>query len=148
MKISAKVIIISSILGFINALYLNFLYIEKTYFGSTASSFCDINKNLSCSEVILSPFVKFFGIPFFMIASFVYPALAILAFLALKSRKPGKLFLAIALLSTMGMTMNIVYMQNEYSFVGAICILCLICLAFIITNLIAAIRGLLQAGIK
>lgn len=148
MKTSAKVIIASSILGFLNAIYLTYLYIEKTMWGFEGKSFCDLSNNFSCSEVILSPFVRLFGAPFFMVALFVYPVMALLGYFALTKKSPGKYFLSIAILSAMGTTMNIAFMNNEWSFVGAICFLCLLCLGFIFIDFVMAIRGVLETGIE
>lgn len=143
MKNAAKVIIVSSILGCLNAAYLIYLYIGNLS-GNAVSSFCDVSKTVSCSDVIMSPFVKLFGIPFFMLAAGVYPILAVLGYFALKSKSPKNLFFTIAILSTMGMTMNIVFMSNEISFANAFCILCTICLGLIVINLGAAIKGFLS----
>ena len=143
-KVAAKVIMVSSILGVFNAAYLIYLYVSNLG-GAAHKSFCDISSTVSCSEVIMSPFVKFFGIPFFMIAGFVYPLLAVLGYLALTKKNPKNYFFTIAILSAMGATMNIVFMNNELSFAHAFCILCTICLGLILLNLVMAILGYSKA---
>jgi uncharacterized membrane protein len=145
MKIPAKIIIASSSLGFLNALYLTYLFFMKTYYGDKSASVCDINQTLSCSSVITSPFGKLFGLPICTIAMFVYPAILILAVFALKKAKSRNYYYAISILSAMGLMMNVIYLYNEYTFVGAICVLCTTCLVMILTNLVASIVGYSKA---
>lgn len=145
MKTSAKIIIGCSVLGFLNALYLTVLFIEKTFLGSTGPSVCDINATWSCSDVITSPFSKFLGVPICTVALFIYPAIVILAILALKKKKAKNYFYAISILSAMGMMMNVIYLNNEYAFLNAICLFCTFCLVLIITNLVASIVGYAKA---
>jgi uncharacterized membrane protein len=146
MKASAKVIIVSSILGFLNALYLTILFVQKSILGDKSSSVCDINSTMSCSSVITSPYSKLFGLPVCTIAMFVYPAIVILAYLALKKKAVKNYFYAISLLATAGMMMNIIYTYIEYEFIRSVCLFCLICLVLIVTNLVMSIRGYSKAA--
>jgi hypothetical protein len=58
-----------------------------------------------------------------------------------RSPAPRDLFFAIALLSAAGLTLNLIYIYNEYGDIGAYCVLCFVCGAIIATNLVAALRG-------
>lgn len=145
MKAAAKTIFILSVLGVINASYLTYLFIQESYLGSTGTSFCDINSTVSCSNVILSPYAQLFGVPICTIALFVYPALIVLSLLALKKKNPQPYFFSIGILSAMGTMMNFIYVYNEFVFIGAFCLLCIICGVFILTNLILSIVGYAKA---
>lgn len=141
MKVAAKTIITMSILGIINASYLTYLFIQETFLGVKTPSICDINNSVSCSSVITSEYGKLFGLPVCTIALFVYPALLILGILALKKKNTKNIFFTLAILSAMGTMMNIIYVYNEFAYIGALCLLCILCSVFIITNLIMSIVG-------
>lgn len=140
MKAAAKTIIILSILGVLNAGYLTYLFVQERQGGLT-TTFCDINNTLSCSSVITSPYAQLFGVPICTIALFVYPFLILLAALSLKEKTPKDYFFALGILSAMGTTMNLIYIYNEFAYIGAFCILCIVCGLLIITNLIVSIIG-------
>jgi uncharacterized membrane protein len=140
MKAAAKTIIVLSILGVLNASYLTYLYIQEVA-GATGASFCDINNTISCSNVILSPYAQLFAMPICTVALFVYPVLIILAILALKKKNPKDYFFALGILAALGTMMNIIYIYNEFAYIGAFCLLCIFCGVIITTNLIMSIIG-------
>ena len=140
-KTYAKIIIGSSILGVANAAYLTYIFVQRTFFASTASSFCDVSNRLACSSVVTSKYAQLLGIPICTWALVVYGALIVLAILALKAKKPRNLFYAISIISGMGVILNSVYLNNEWQFLGVFCLLCGICLIFILTNLVSSILG-------
>ena len=145
MRIAAKTIIAVSFLGFLNALYLTIIFLEKTLGQSKQPSFCDINNQFSCSNIITSSYGKFLGVPVCTVALVVYPAIIILAYLAIKKRRPRNYFYAISILAGMGMMLNVVYLYNEFVYLGAICLLCSVCLVVIATDLVASIVGYLKS---
>ena len=140
MKTSAYTIIAVSALGMLNAVYLTFLYLREQS-GAAAVGICDINSTLSCSSVVSSPYALFLGVPVCSIALLVYPVLIALAGLTLKRANTRNLFFAISLLAAMGLMLNLVYIYNEVVYIQALCLLCILCTVFILTDLLMAIRG-------
>lgn len=141
MKAAAKTIIVISVLAVINAFYLTYLFILQSFSSVPISSFCDVSNTLSCTAVITSPYAQLFGLSICTIALFIYPVLIILAWVALKKKNPKNLFFAIAIIAAMGAMMNLLYIYNEYAFIGSYCALCILCSIFIITVLIMSIIG-------
>jgi len=140
MKLSAKTIIVVSVLGMLNAIYLNYIFLLEKW-GMGENNFCDINSSLSCSSVVTSPYAQFMGVPVCAIALFVYPILIALAWMAMKRLKTKNLFYSISLLSAMGLMLNLVYIYNEVVYIKALCTLCIACTLFILIDLIMSIRG-------
>lgn len=140
MKTSAKIIIIASSLGMMNAIYLSYLFIREKS-GISDVGFCDVNSSISCSSVITSPYAQFLGVPVCTIALFVYPILIVLAWLTLVRNKTKNLFYAISLLSAMGLMLNLVYIYNEVVYIQSLCPLCILCTLLILTDLVMSIRG-------
>lgn len=140
MKFSAKTILFASALGLLNSGYLTALFLTDKW-GQVEKSFCDINTQLSCTNVITSPYAQFFGVPVCTIALLVYPVLIVLAWMALKRAKTRNLFYAIGLLSSAGLMLNLVYIYNEIVYIKSICALCILCSLFILTDLVMSIRG-------
>jgi uncharacterized membrane protein len=140
MKKYAKAIIGLSSLGALNALYLTTLFVRNLWHEHT-SSVCDINSTTSCSSVIASPYSLFLGVPVCSIALLVYPILIALGVAALRRPKTRDVFFAAAILSAMGLMLNVVYVYNEVVYIKSICILCVGCSVVIALNLLAAIRG-------
>lgn len=140
----ALTIIVVSMLGMVNAIYLTYLFLQDKW-GEAEVSFCDINASLSCSSVITSPYAQFMGVPVCTIALFVYPLLIVLAWMTLGRKRTKNLFYAISLLSAMGLMLNVVYIYNEVTYIKALCALCILCTAFIATDLVMSIRGYAKA---
>lgn len=145
-QLFSKIIIALSLIGTANASYLTYIFLRKTAlesaFGPLNSSLCDINSTFSCSNIVTSEYAQFLGVPVCTLALIVYPALIVLAFLAMKNTKSAPhYFYAISIISSMGFMLNAVYVYNEYVHLSAICVLCLVCLAIITTNLILSICG-------
>lgn len=141
MKAAAKTILVISVLAIINAAYLTYLFILQSYSNVPISSFCNVSNTLSCTAVIMSPYAQLFGLSICTIALFIYPVLIVLAWIALKKKNPKNLFFSIAIIAAMGAMMNLLYVYNEYAFIGSYCALCMLCSVFIITILIMSIIG-------
>jgi|GEM_PF-2015680 len=139
-KTSALTIIIVSLIGMFNAIYLTYLFLQDKW-GEAEKSFCDINSALSCSSVITSKYAQFLGVPVCTIALFVYPVLIVLAWMTLKAKKTRDLFYGISILSAMGLMLNIVYIYNEITYIKALCVLCILCTVFITVDLAMSMVG-------
>ena len=139
-KTSALTIITVSLIGMLNAIYLTYLFLQDKW-GEAEKSFCDINSSISCSSVITSKYAQFLGVPVCTIALFVYPVLIVLAWMTLKAKKTRNLFYGISLLSAMGLMLNIVYIYNEMVYIKALCVLCILCTVFILTDLVMSMIG-------
>lgn len=124
------------ILGLAIIAIVNAAYLSRTAYlllhGVSAKSGCDINPTFSCSNVIIHPDTMIAGIPFPYLALVVYPIISLLAIWGLrtKTNKPAKIINWIALA---GMCFNAYILTMETLYVHAYCILCLICVAIIIT---------------
>lgn len=141
MRLIAKLIIGLAVLGFLNASYVTNLYVQQK-FGNPLDSICDINDTLSCSRVITSEHALLFGIPTCTIALAVYVVLITLAILALRSKKnAADYFFAITTITAMGVMMNVIYIYNEARFIGAYCVMCIICGVIITTMSALGIAG-------
>lgn len=92
---------------------------------------CDINSTFSCSGVFNHDFARPFGIPFSLIALFVYPLIILIASLWL-AWKLKKHFTILFYLWIAGFLFNSYFIVNEF-YVNTYCILCLMCTAIIIT---------------
>lgn len=126
-------IVLLCVVAIANAAYLSNEAYQYMYVDSSAlSSFCDLSQNISCSEVLKSPYSRVFGIPFPWIALAVYPILLGLAYLGYKSKD---VFYAktIQVLSLLGMLFNFFIIYREMFYIFAYCILCLICTLIIIS---------------
>lgn len=124
-------IIILAFISFLNAVYLT---IEAFRLKSWATTefICDINDKLSCSSLFTFDFAWIFGvIPFPLIAMFVYPIIAIIAFMWIKW-KCQKPFLPLLIIAVCGMLFNSYFIFNEY-LVWVYCPACLACSVAITT---------------
>ncbi len=138
MKKKYAFILTFAIIAIINAAYLSYtayhLLNPNTGLngGQLFKSACDINSTFSCSNVIIHPDTMIAGIPFPYLALVVYPIISLLALWGLrtKTNKPAKIINWIALA---GMCFNAYVLTMETLYVHAYCILCLICVAIIIT---------------
>lgn len=135
-------IIALSCIAFINALYLTdrAYYLKETPISERPLSFCDINSTFSCTNVLESPYSEVFGVPFPAIALFVYPILALLAFLGYRNAS-SKYFKPLLILALMGVAFNGTIIYREAVYIGAFCYLCLICSAIIVTIAILSAIG-------
>ena len=131
-------IFILALIGSGNAIYLTIMAysINKWTLGFwTVNSFvCDINSVFSCSSVFSNEFAWIFWIPFSLIATFVYPLIAIIALLWIlwKIKNPFKITFIIWIL---WLLFNSYVIYNEY-IIWAYCLLCLICTVIMIVILI------------
>lgn len=127
-------IILLSLIAFINAGYLTnkAYFLKNTPVSERPMSFCDINQTFSCTTVLDSPYAEVFGLPFPLIALFVYPIIAFIAFLGYRAKSMNhfKYLLALGIGGTM---FNSFFIFREYMYIGAYCYLCLICSAIIVT---------------
>ncbi len=114
-----------------NAAYLTYQAFEIRS-GNSFGSFCDINSNVSCTNVLAHPLSNVFGIPFPAIALAVYPVLLAIALTGF-FKNDARFFKALATLSAMGMAFNAFIIYRETVFIKAYCLLCLLCTAIIVT---------------
>lgn len=131
MKKKYAFILTLAIIAIVNAAYLSWSA-HKMLSGEQVSLGCDINPTFSCSNVIIHPDTMIADIPFPYLALVVYPIITLLAIWGLrtKTNKPARIINWIALA---GMCFNAYILTMETLFVHAYCILCLICVAIIIT---------------
>ena len=134
MKKKFFIIQILSVLAFINASYLSY----KSYFvrfvdSAGLTSFCDVSKIFTCTDVLRHPLSQVFGISFPWIAMFVYPVIFVLAFLGYK--KLTNIYAKIlVVVSFLGVLFNGFILYREIFFIHAYCLLCLLC-TFIILSI-------------
>lgn len=126
-----------------NAAYLTNQALEIKN-GGGFDSFCDINSSVSCTNVLAHPLSQVFGIPFPMIALFVYPVLLTLAILGYVKGK-AVFFKPLAALAAMGTMFNAFIIYREAVYIKSYCILCLFCTAIIITVLIVSMMQNVKA---
>lgn len=133
-----------SIIATFNAIYLTFnaysVKAVKVFWQADApSTFCDLSSTFSCSSVFTHDFAWIFGIPFALIAAFVYPtiiAIAIFWFLGkIKSYYKVLFFVALAWI-----LFNSYIIYNEV-LVWTYCLLCAACSVIIVTIAILAKVG-------
>ncbi|MCD5380773.1 vitamin K epoxide reductase family protein [Candidatus Gracilibacteria bacterium] len=129
-------IFILALIGTFNAAYLTYYaYLSKSavpvFGGGGSQGFaCDYNDTFSCSSVFNHDFAWILGIPFSGIALVVYPALAIIALLALLGKMTNH-FKVLTIMVIGGILFNGYIITNEY-LVGVYCLLCLMCTLIII----------------
>lgn len=129
-----SICILSSV-AFINAAYLSYQsYFVRFVDPEGLTSFCDVSKIFSCSDVLRHPLSQFFGISFPWIALIVYPVLFGIAYLGYKTANN---FLGyakrLAVLSFLGVLFNGFIVYREVNFIHAYCLLCLLCTLIILT---------------
>lgn len=124
-------IIILAFISFLNAVYLT-IEAFRLKAWVTSEFICDINAQLSCSWLFTFDFPRIFGvIPFPLIAMFVYPIIATVAFLWVKW-KCKKPFLPLLIIAILWMLFNSYFIFNEY-LVWVYCPACLACSVAITT---------------
>ena len=132
---------ILSLLAFINASYLSY----KAYFfrfidPNALSSFCDVSKSFSCTEVLRHPLSQVFGLSFPWIAFVVYPALFLISYFGYRSKEGVKCYAKVlATFSFFGILFNGFIIYREIMFIHAYCLLCLLCTAMIVSIFALAI---------
>lgn len=139
MKKNRKYLLICllSLIAFVNASYLSYQAYQFKYVDTNiASSICDLSQNVSCTEVLKSPYSQVFGIPFPWIAFVVYPILFALAMIGYKRRKISYARI-IQALAFLGFAFNLFIIYREMFYIYSYCLLCLAC-----TFIIATILGL------
>lgn len=85
------VILVLSILAFLNASYLTSLALEIRS-GEATQGFCDISNSLSCSSVLAAPQAWIGSIPFPAVALIVYPVLVAIAIWGFRKRRSTKAY--------------------------------------------------------
>jgi len=101
---------------------------------------CDVNSTFSCSTVFNHDFSWIFWIPFSLLALIVYPAILILAILAIKW-KIKNVYKILLYIVAWWILFNGYIIVNE-ALVWVYCILCLICTLIIIAIWIISIYWL------
>ncbi|MDD3145460.1 MAG: vitamin K epoxide reductase family protein [Candidatus Gracilibacteria bacterium] len=144
------IIVVISIIAIFNAIYLTYMAYTVTspsLFGvggvENVNYACDFNATFSCSSVFQNDFAWIFGIPFSLIALFVYPLIVIIALLGLfnKIKNHYKIILVMAI---GGVFFNGYIIVNEY-LISTYCFLCLVCTAIIIVNGGLSIKGIKES---
>ena len=82
--------------------------------------------------MLAHPLAQVFGVPFPMIALFVYPVLLTLAILGYAKEK-AVFFKPLAVLAAMGTMFNAFIIYRETVYIKSYCILCLFCTLIIVT---------------
>jgi uncharacterized membrane protein len=121
------------VIAFLDACYLSYqAYVMRFLENGSVKSFCDLSQNVSCTNVLQSPYSQIFGISFPWVALCVYPIIIALAIYGY-NKKNYFVTKIIQVLSFCGMLFNfyIIYLETFYIF--AFCILCLLCTAIITT---------------
>jgi len=123
------------VLWIFNAFYLshNWLFaVDESLKFLWNNSFCNINDTFSCSTVINHPLSRIYGVPFSVVALFVYPIIFLIALLwyLKKIKNYFKILLCMAIWWIM---FNWYFIYQETFNIGAFCPLCLMCTVMIIT---------------
>lgn len=134
MKKKYTIILVLAIIALSNATYLSSRAYQLLHPTSTeiTASVCDITGNVSCTDVIIHPATMIAGIPFSYLAMIVYPILILLTIWGLVSgsKKPATIINWVAL---GGILFNAYIISQEFLYVHAYCLLCLVCTAIIIS---------------
>ncbi len=85
------------------------------------------------------------GVPVCTIALIVYPLLIALAALTLRRSGTRNIFFLITVLASMGLMLNLVYIYNEFAYIQAVCVFCIVCTFLIAANMILGVRGYFQS---
>ncbi|MFB0964547.1 MAG: vitamin K epoxide reductase family protein [Patescibacteria group bacterium] len=133
MKLKTAYAFVASIctIALANAAYLTNRAFEIKN-GGGFDSFCDINSSVSCTNVLAHPLAQVFGVPFPMIALFVYPVLLAIALVGYAKEK-AVFFKPLAILAAMGTAFNGFIIYREAVYIKSYCILCLFCTLIIVT---------------
>jgi uncharacterized membrane protein len=141
-KTKLLIISILAIIAFFNAFYLSYdwLFVKSTWstvyslaWSSTwAPSFCDVSETISCSKVLENPLAHFFWIPFPVPAMIVYPLILILSILWYLN-KIQNIFKILIFIAVGWLMYNWYFIYMETFKIWAVCPLCMICTAIIIT---------------
>ncbi|MDD2871147.1 MAG: vitamin K epoxide reductase family protein [Candidatus Gracilibacteria bacterium] len=146
MKTKLIIIIILSIIAIFNASYLTIgaydLLEAKRNSTGIIPFVCDINSTFSCSSLFNYSFTRIFGVPFPLIALFVYPMIILIAILGLTG-VIKKHFSILFYLGIGGFLFNSYFIVNEIM-VNTYCLLCLMCTFIIITIAILSKYGEVQ----
>lgn len=129
-------VIVLSLIAVFNAWYLTknayeLKQAKEVAKGSIIPFACDINSTFSCSWVFTHDFARPFGIPFALIALFVYPMIILVASLWL-AWKIKKHFTILFYMWIGWFLFNSYFIVNEF-IVNTYCILCLMCTVIIVT---------------
>jgi uncharacterized membrane protein/protein-disulfide isomerase len=123
---AARVALVCALVGLAAssaAAYVHYhLLVDPSY-----TSFCDINSTVSCTQVYMSRYSTFRGIPVSVIAGIWFGAAALLAIIGLAGKgdaresAPGYLFAA----STLALAVVLYFEYVSFAVLKAVCVLCL-----------------------
>lgn len=139
MKNKFLAIQILSALAFMNATYLSYkAYFVRFVDPNNLTSFCDVSKLFTCSDVLRHPLSQIYGVSFPWIAMLVYPIIFSISFFGYKKMSPryGKMLAAVSFL---GVMFNGFIMYRETMFIHSYCLLCFICTLIIVSIFVLAI---------
>ncbi len=139
MKNKFLIILILSVVAFINAVYLSYkAYFVKYVDPVGMTSFCDVSEIFTCTDVLRHPLSQVFGIPFPWIALLVYPVIFVVAFYGY-TRVKRVYARVLAVISFLGILFNGLIIYRETFFIHAYCLLCLLCTIIILSIFLIAI---------
>jgi len=132
-KSAARLALLCALVGLgasVAAAYVHYhLLFDPNY-----TSFCDVNTTVSCTQVYLSRYSTFRGIPVAVIGAIWFGAAALLSTIAMvgtgdaKESAPGYLFAA----STLALAVVLYYEYVSFVILKAVCVLCLTMAAAIV----------------
>ena len=93
--------------------------------------FCDLNETFSCANLFTYDFAWIFGIPFSMIALFVYPIIILIAILAIMNKIKYRFHILLAM-AIWWVMFNLYIIYNEFIW-GVFCLACAACALSITT---------------
>lgn len=133
MKYKFLILQIISGVAIINASYLSYkAYFVRFVDPNGLSSFCDISKLFSCTDVLRHPLSQVFGLSFPWIALVVYPVIFVVAWYGYRR---GNILYAkiISIVSLLGILFNGFILYREAFIINSYCLLCLLCTVIIIS---------------
>lgn len=130
---AARLALICALVGLVASIAAGYVHYHLL-FDPSYTSFCDINTTVSCTQVYLSPFSTFHGIPVTIFGGIWFVLAALLALTALvgkdtvRESAPGYLFAA----STVALAVVLYFEYVQFVVLKAFCVLCLTMAAAIV----------------
>lgn len=132
MKNKFLAIQILSALAFVNASYLSYkAYFVRFVDPAGLTSFCDVSKVFTCTDVLRHTLSQIFGISFPWVAMVVYPVIFIVAWYGYR-RLSAVYVKTLIVLSFLGALFNGFIIYREFFYIHAYCLLCLLCTLIIV----------------
>ncbi len=132
-KRAATVALVCALVGFGAAAMAAYVHYHLLY-DPTYRSFCDVNSRISCTEVYMSRYSTFAGVPVAIFGALWFAVAGLLSVGALNARDhvreslPGYLFAG----STLALAVILYFAYTSFFILKTVCILCLITYAAVI----------------